>query len=131
MIKEIIQACQRGVNGIGFNEVVLMLSNQVSTAEVYTNLDDVRFSETGNIVTFMADSGSHLHMDLDKLSGLKFRYVEKNERGEPSYSIWFLDKDDESVFRIYLRKSEVDATNLPRHELFMGLIEQYGENVTV
>ena len=108
-----------------------MLSNQVSTAEVYTNLDDVRFSETGNIVTFMADNGSHLHMDLDKLSGLKFRYVEKNERGEPSYSVWFLDKDDESVFRIYLRKSEVDATNRPRHELFMGLIEQYGENVTV
>ena len=131
MIREIIETCQKGVNGIGFNEVVLMLSNQVSTAEVYTNMDDIRFSDTGNIVTFMAEGGSHLHMDMDKLAGLTFRYIEKNERGEPSYSVWFLDGNDEAVFRIYLRKSEAAATNQPRHEFFISLIEKYGESVTV
>ena len=56
MIRQILEECQKG-----FNEVVLMLSNTVSTAEVYMMLDDVRFNEKGDVVTFMADGETHLH----------------------------------------------------------------------
>ena len=128
MIKEILEQCQNGLHGVGFNEVVLMLYNPVATAEVYMDMDDVRFSDDENTVTFMVDNGTHLHMKLDQVKELRFKYTEKNERGEPSYSVWFLDEKQESVLRIYLRKSETDATNQPRHQLFMDLLERYGES---
>jgi putative heme iron utilization protein len=129
MIKEILEQCQNGLHGVGFNEVVLMLYNPVATAEVYMDMDDVRFSDDENTVTFMVDNGTHLHMKLDQVKELRFKYTEKNERGEPSYSVWFLDENQESVLRIYLRKSETDATNQPRHQLFMDLLERYGESL--
>ena len=131
MIREILEECQKGFNGVGFNEVVLMLSNTVSTAEVYMNLDDVRFTEEGDVVTFMADGGTHLLMNLEPVKELRFKYTERNERSEPSYSLWFLEENQEPVLRIYLRKSENEATNQPRHELFMGLLEKYGESLSV
>ncbi len=56
---------------------------------------------------------------------------ERNERGEPSYSVWFLEDNQEPVLRIYLRKSDNEATNQPRHELFMGLLEKYGESLSL
>jgi len=129
MIKEILEQCQNGLHGVGFNEVVLMLYNPVATAEVYMDMDDVRFSDDENTVTFMVDNGTHLHMKLDQVKELRFKYTENNERGEPSYSVWFLDENQESVLRIYLRKSETDATNQPRHQLFMDLLERYGESL--
>ena len=129
MIREILEQCQNGLHGVGFNEVVLMLYNPVATAEVYMDMDDVRFSDDENTVTFMVDNGTHLHMKLDQVKELRFKYTEKNERGEPSYSVWFLDEKQESVLRIYLRKSETDATNQPRHQLFMDLLERYGESL--
>ena len=129
MIQTILEQCQKGFKGVGFNEVVLMLYNSVATAEVYMNLDDIRFTDDGKIVTFMADNGTHLHMTLDQVKELRFKYTEKNERGEPSYSVWFLEENQESVLRIYLRKSDVEATNQPRHQLFMDLLEKYGESL--
>ena len=42
MIRQILEDCKKGFAGVGFNEVVLMLSNTVTTAEVYTMLDDLR-----------------------------------------------------------------------------------------
>ncbi len=128
MIQKILEQCQNGFHGVGFNEVVLMLYNSVATAEVYMNMDDIRFSDDGQIVTFMAENGTHLHMKLDQVKELRFQYTERNERGEPSYSVWFLEENQESVLRIYLRKSETEATNQPRHELFMDLLERYGES---
>ena len=77
----------------------------------------------------MAENGTHLHMTLDQVKELRFKYTEKNERGEPSYSVWFLEENQESVLRIYLRKSDVEATNQPRHQLFMDLLEKYGESL--
>ena len=130
MIREILEECQKGFNGVGFNEVVLMLSNTVSTAEVFMNLDDVRFTEKGDVVTFMADGGTHLHMNLEPVKEIRFNYTERNERGEPSYSLWFLEENQEPVLRIYLRKSDDEATNQPRHELFMALLEKYGESLS-
>lgn len=62
MIKEILNQCKNGLHGVGFNEVVLMLYNSVATAEVYMNMDDVRFSDDGKTVSFMAENGTHLHL---------------------------------------------------------------------
>ena len=47
MIKKILEHCQKGSNGVGFNDVVLMLYNSVATAEVSMDMDDVRFTDDG------------------------------------------------------------------------------------
>ncbi len=125
MIRQILEDCQQG-----FNEVVLMLSNTVTTAEVYTMFNDLRFSDNDNIVTFMDEGGTHLHMYLDRIKEVQFIH-RTNEQGLPSYSVWFKDQDLEPVLRVYLRKSEKEETNQPRHDLFMSLMEKYGETVAI
>ena len=129
MLRQILEECQQGFQQVGFNEVVLMLSNTAATSEVYMMLDDLRFSEDGNIVTFMAQEGTHLHMYLDKVEELRFIH-RMNDDGLPSYSVWFMDENLDPVLRIYLRKSEDDETNQPRHDLFMALLEQYGSTLS-
>ena len=57
-IQKILEQCQNGFHGVGFNEVVLMLYNSVAIAEVYMNMDDMRFTHDGKIVTFMAEHGT-------------------------------------------------------------------------
>ena len=113
MIRQILEECQKGTDGIGFNEVVLMVSNTASTAEVYMMLDDVRFTEKGDVVTFMVSDGTHLHMNLEEIKEVQFIH-KMNEQNLPSYSVWFKDENDEPVLRIYLRKSDNDETNQPR-----------------
>lgn len=131
MLRQILEECQQGFEQVGFNEVVLMLSNTAATSEVYMMLDDLRFSEAGDIVTFMAEplsdteAGTHLHMYLDRIKEVRFQH-RMNDQGLPSYSVWFMDENGDPVLRIYLRKSEDEATNRPRHDLFMALIEKYG-----
>ncbi len=135
MIRQLLEECQKGTDGVGFNEVVLMVSNTASTAEVYMMLDDVRFTEKGDVVTFMikdgtVKDGTHLHMNLEDIKEVQF--IQKtNEQNLPSYSVWFKDENLEPVLRIYLRKSENDETNQPRHNLFMSLMEKYGETVKI
>ena len=107
-----------------------MVSNTASTAEVYMMLDDVRFTEKGDVVTFMVSDGTHLHMNLEEIKEVQF-ILKMNEQNLPSYSVWFKDENDEPVLRIYLRKSDNDETNQPRHNLFIGLLEKYGETVKV
>ena len=130
MIRKMLEECQKGTDGVGFNEVVLMVSNTASTAEVYMMLDDVRFTEKGDVVTFMVNDGTHLHMNLEQVNEVQFIH-KMNEQNLPSYSVWFKDENDEPVLRIYLRKSDNDETNQPRHNLFMGLMEKYGETVKI
>lgn len=130
MIRQMLEECQKGTNGVGFNEVVLMVSNTVSTAEVYMMMDDVRFTEKEDIVTFMSADGTHLHMNMEQIHEVQFIH-KMNEQNLPSYSVWFKDENLEPVLRIYLRKSDDDQTNQPRHELFMGLLEKYGDTVKV
>jgi heme utilization ChuX/HutX protein len=135
MVRQILEDCQKGIEGTGFegtgfNEVVLMVSNTVTTAEVYMMFDDLRFTEKGDIVTFMAEGGSHLHMYLDRIKEVQLVH-KMNEQGLPSYSVWFMDENRDPVLRIYLRKSEREETNQPRHELFMKLLEKYGNTVKI
>ncbi|MCI0781970.1 MAG: hypothetical protein J4N84_15010 [Chloroflexi bacterium] len=125
MIRQILEDCQPG-----FAEVVLMLSNSSATAEVYTMLEDLRFTEDGNTVTFMAEGGTHLHLNMEQVKEVRFIQT-TNEQGLPSYSVWFVDKDKEPVLRVYMRKSEKEETNQPRHDLFMRLQEKYGETLAI
>lgn len=129
MLRQILEECQQGFQQVGFNEVVLMLSNTAATSEVYMMLDDLRFSEDGNIVTFIAQEGTHLHMYLDKVEEIRFIH-RMNDDGLPSYSVWFMDENLDPVLRIYLRKSEDDETNQPRHDLFMALLNKYGSTLS-
>ena len=130
MLRQLLEECQQGFHQVGFNEVVLMLSNTAATSEVYMEMDDLRFSEDGNIVTFMAEGGTHLHMYLDRVKELRLQH-RMNDEGLPSYSVWFMDENDDPVLRIYLRKSEDEETNQLRHDLFMALMEKYGTSVTL
>ncbi len=130
MLRQMLEECQKGTKGVGFNEVVLMVTNTASTAEVYMMMDDLRFTEKEDIVTFMDTDGTHLHLNLDKVREVEFLH-QMNERNLPSYSVWFRDAELETVFRIYLRKSDNDETNQPRHDLFMHLLEKYGNKVQV
>ena len=128
MLRQLLEECHQGFYQVGFNEVVLMLSNTAATSEVYMEMDDLRFSEDGNIVTFMAEGGTHLHMYLNRIEEVRLQH-RMNDQGLPSYSVWFMDGNDDPVLRIYLRKSENEETNQPRHELFMALLEKYGTSL--
>ena len=125
MIRQILEDCQPG-----FAEVVLMLSNSSATAEVYTMLEDLRFTEDGKTVTFMAEGGTHIHLNMDQVKEVRFIQT-TNDQGLPSYSVWFVDEDQEPVLRVYMRKSEKEETNQPRNDLCMRLQEKYGETLAI
>ena len=125
MIREILEECQPG-----FAEVVLMLANNGATAEVYTMFEELRFAEDGNVVTFMAEGGTHLHMHMNEVREVRFIH-NTNAEGLPSYSLWFIDNEDQPMLRVYLRKSEKEETNQPRHDLFIGLQKKYGESLAI
>lgn len=78
----------------------------------------------------MAEGGTHLHMHIDQIKEVRFIY-RINDRGLPSYSVWFMDKDEQPALRVYLRKSDREETNQPRHDLFMSLKEKYGESIRI
>ena len=98
MLQQILEECQKG-----FAEVVLMLSNESASAEVYTTFDDLRFSEDGNIVTFMAEGGTHLHLYMDQVKEARFIH-RTNDDGLPSYSLWMMSQADEPLLRVYSEK---------------------------
>ena len=125
MIRRVLEDCQPG-----FAEVVLMLANNGATAEVYTMFEDLRFTDEGNIVTFMAEGGTHLHMHMDEVKEVKFIHT-TNAQGLPSYSVWFMDSDQQPMLRVYLRKSEKEESNQPRHDLFIKLRDKYGETLPI
>ena len=123
MLRQILEDCQQG-----FAEVVIMLSNEATSAEVYTMFDDLRFRD--NIVTFMAEGGTHMHLYMDQVKKAKFLQT-TNEQGLPSYSLWLMNQEEEPLLRVYLRKSEQEETNQPRHDHFVCLIEKYGETINL
>ena len=123
MLRQILEDCEKS-----FAEVVLMLSNEATSAEVYTDFEDLKFHE--NIVTFMAEGGTHLHLYMDQVKKAQF-IQNNNAQGQPSYSLWLMDGDDQPLLRVYLRKSEIEETNQPRHDAFLGLMKKYGETVSM
>ena len=125
MLKQVLEDCRQG-----FAEVVIMVSNSATSAEVYTMFDDLRYTDDGEIVTFMAEGGTHLHLHMDQVKEARLIQT-TNDEGLPSYSLWLMDAGQEPVLRVYLRKSDREETNQPRHDHFMGLIEKYGESFPI
>ena len=126
MLRALLEECERRQ----FAEVVLMLSNSATTAEVYTNYEDLRFTEDGETVTFMAEGGTHLHLKMSEVRSGRLLHT-TNQQGLPSYSLWLLDGEEQPLLRVYLRKSDNDETNPPRHDNFLSLIEKYGETFPI
>ena len=123
MLRQILEDCEKS-----FAEVVLMLSNEATSAEVYTEFKDLKFND--NIVTFMAEGGTHLHLYMDQVK--KAQFIQKdNAEGQPSYSLWLMDEKDQPLLRVYLRKSEKEETNQPRHDQFLGLMKKYCETISL
>ena len=124
MLRTILEDCRDGMDGIGFNEVVVMLESTAASAEVYMDFDDLRFTPDGRIVTLMVPGGTHMHLDMSKIREAEFIHT-TNDQGLPSYQLWMRDGDGNPAMRVYLRKSDDDATNPPRHNFFMSLLEKY------
>lgn len=123
MLRQILEDCEKS-----FAEVVLMLSNEATSAEVYTDFKDLKFND--NIVTFTAEGGTHLHLYMDQVK--KVQFIQKdNAEGQPSYSLWLMDGDGQPLLRVYLRKSEKEETNQPRHDAFIGLMKKHGETISL
>ena len=129
-LQNILEECRDGVDGIGFNEVVVMLESTAASAEVYMDFDDLRFTPDGRIVTLMVPGGTHMHLDMSKIREAEFIHT-TNDQGLPSYQLWMRDGDGNPAMRIYLRKSDEDATNPPRHEFFMGLLGKYPSKIAL
>lgn len=129
-LQNILEECRDGADGIGFNEVVVMLESTAASAEVYMDFDDLRFTPDGRIVTLMVPGGTHMHLDMSKIREAEFIHT-TNDQGLPSYQLWMRDGDGNPAMRIYLRKSDVDATNPPRHEFFMGLLGKYPDKIAL
>ena len=129
-LQNILEECRDGVDGIGFNEVVVMLESTAASAEVYMDFDDLRFTPDGRIVTLMVPGGTHMHLDMSKIREAEFVHT-TNDQGLPSYQLWMRDGDGNPAMRIYLRKSDEDATNPPRHEFFMGLLVKYPSKIAL
>lgn len=123
-LRAILEECRDGRNGGAFNEVVVMLESTAASAEVWMDFDDLRFTPDGRVVTLMMPDGTHMHLDMSKIREAEFIHT-TNDRGLPSYQLWMRDGEGSPAMRIYLRKSEDDATNPPRHEFFMALLEKY------
>ena len=129
-LQNILEECRDGADGIGFNEVVVMLESTAASAEVYMDFDDLRFTPDGRIVTLMVPGGTHMHLDMSKIRDAEFIHT-TNDQGLPSYQLWMRDGDGNPAMRIYLRKSDDDATNPPRHEFFMGLLDKYPNRIAL
>ncbi len=129
-LQNILEECRDGVDGVGFNEVVVMLESTAASAEVYMDFDDLRFTPDGRIVTLMVPGGTHMHLDMSKIREAEFVHT-TNDQGLPSYQLWMRDGDGNPAMRIYLRKSDEDATNPPRHEFFMGLLGKYPSKIAL
>ncbi len=129
-LRTILEECRDGAGGIGFNEVVVMLESTAASAEVYMDFDDLRFTPDGRIVTLMVPGGTHMHLDMSKIREAEFVHT-TNDQGLPSYQLWMRDGDGNPAMRIYLRKSDDDATNPHRHSFFMSLLDKYPEKIAL
>ena len=123
-LRSILEECRDGADGGAFSEVVVMLESTAASAEVWMDFDDLRFTPDGRVVTLMAPDGTHMHLDMSKIREAEFVHT-TNDRGLPSYQLWMRDAEGNPAMRIYLRKSDDDATNPPRHNFFMSLLEKY------
>ena len=101
-----------------------MLESTAASAEGWMDFDDLRFTPDGRVVTLMMPDGTHVHLDMSKIREAEFAHT-TNDRGLPSCQLWMWHGEGNPAMRVYLRKSDADATNPPRHEFFMSLLGKY------
>lgn len=121
---------------VGLGEAVVMVHNAAATVSIPATLDDLEFVDgsgradpSGGIAVLTTDGDGRVALQLSRVRRLEFIHRTLGN-GMPSYAIWMGDEQLETVYRIYLRRSETAANNPLRHQLFMALIEKYGSTVT-
>ena len=139
LMRRILHECSQpeGDANVGLDEAVIMVHNPAATVSIPATLANLRFvdgsgkdSPSGDIALLATDGDGQVALQLSRIRQVEFLYRQLRNR-MPSYSIWLRDDDLATVYRIYLRRSENPANNPLRHRIFMGLIEKYGEKVTL
>ena len=139
LLRRILLDCSRGFagSGVGLDEAVVMVHNQAATVSIPATLADLELvdgngqpDEDGDIAVLVTDGDGRIALQLSRVRQLEFLYRTLGN-GMPSYAIWLRDDNLETVYRIYLRRSENAASNPLRHELFLGLIDKYGDTITL
>ena len=139
LLRQILSDCSRGMVDapVGLAEAVIMVHNAAATVSIPATLDSLQFVDgsgkadpTGDIALLATDGDGQVALQLSRIRQVEFLYRQLRS-GMPSYAIWLRDDDLATVYRIYLRRSENPDHNPLRHRLFMDLMEQYGEKVTL
>ena len=138
LLREVLLECSAGTNdsSIGLGESVVMVHNPAATVSIPATLDDLQFVDgsgnpdaEGGIAVLTTDGDGRIALQLSRVRRLEFIHRVLGN-GIPSYAIWMGDDNLETVYRIYLRRSENSAANPVRHRLFMALMDKYGSTVT-
>jgi hypothetical protein len=138
-LRDILLDCSRGIDrsGQGLAEAVVMVHNSAAVSSIPATLADLdlvdgegRPDEAGGIAVLTTDGDGRVAIQLSRIRQVEFMQRTLGN-GMPSYAIWMRDENLETVYRVYLRRSEDAAANPLRHRLFMDLIERYGERVSL
>ena len=138
LLRSLLLDCSAGMadHPIGLGEAVVMVHNAAATVSIPATLDDMQFVDGsgnpdtgGGIAVLTTDGDGRVALQLSRVRRLEFIHRVLGN-GMPSYAIWMGDDQLETVYRIYLRRSENAAANPMRHQLFMTLTEKYGSTVT-
>ena len=138
LLRNVLLDCSGGTSDIpiGLGEAVVMVHNTAATVSIPATLDDLQFVDgsgnpdtDGGIAVLTTDGDGRVALQLSRIRRLEFIHRTLGN-GMPSYAIWMGDDQLETVYRIYLRRSENAAANPLRHQLFMALMDKYGSTVT-
>ena len=138
LLRGVLLECSAGTDdaSIGLGESVVMVHNPAATVSIPATLDDLQFVDgsgnpdaDGGIAVLVTDGDGRIALQLSRVRRLEFIHRVLGN-GMPSYAIWMGDDNLETVYRIYLRRSENSAANPVRHRLFMALMDKYGSTVT-
>ena len=138
LLRQVLLDCSGGMGAIpiGLGEAVVMVHNVAATVSIPATLDDLQFVDgsgnpnaNGGIAVLTTDGDGRVALQLSRVRRLEFIHRTLGN-GMPSYAVWMGDDQLETVYRIYLRRSENAANNPLRHALFLALMDKYGSTVT-
>ena len=138
LLRRVLRECSSGMGDIpiGLGEAVVMVHNDVATMSIPATLDDMEFvdgsgrpRDDGGIAALTTDGDGRVALQLSRVRRVEFIHRILGN-GMPSYAIWMGNDNLETIYRIYLRRSENPAANPLRHRLFMAMIDKYGSKVT-
>ena len=139
LLRQILLDCSRGIDraGSGLNEAIVMVHNSAAVVSIPATLADLelidgdgRQSELGDIAVLTTDGDGRAAIQLSRIRQVEFMHrMLGNDM--PSYAIWMRDESLETVYRIYLCRSDDESSNPARHRLFMQLIDKYGARVSL